>query len=389
MPVLTCRPFVLAPALVIAASACGDGGGGRGSGIVQPSPGSIQVSLTTTGRVLDRTGYVVHLNGRNVGTVPGNGSLDVASIESGTYTVVLGDVADNCEVTGGASRTVAVVGEAPQNVEFSVVCTANRISFSGAVNGRWMLIVSTLDGADTIHVAPDVSARADWSPDGHNLAYGTLGARRVWIFDVDAGVSRMLLPDALRMFSQHPSWSPDGSRIAFSGGGEDGGISIYTVNTDGSDLRAITPDVDAVEYFPVWSPDGTRIAYRRDVRFEAPQIWIVNADGTDPHQVVSLGNSFDLPFDWSPDGSRIVFSAFEDNDWDLYTIRPDGTSRVRLTNTSDVLEWFPSFLPDGRIGYNRYRMGQDVDAWVMNPDGSGAENTTNSPLVYESAPAWQ
>jgi dipeptidyl aminopeptidase/acylaminoacyl peptidase len=63
-----------------------------------------------------------------------------------------------------------------------------------------------------------------------------------------------------------PSWSPDGSRLAFSSN-RDGNYDIYTVAADGTDLRQVTfteqpePWMFVNSYEPTWSPDGTMIAF--------------------------------------------------------------------------------------------------------------------------------
>ena len=51
------------------------------------------------------------------------------------------------------------------------------------------------------------------------------------------------------------------------------------MNADGSALSRLTNN-PTVDVFPSWSPDGTRIAFTSD-REGGPEIYIVNADGTD------------------------------------------------------------------------------------------------------------
>ena len=68
-----------------------------------------------------------------------------------------------------------------------------------------------------------------------------------------------------------PTWSPDGTRIAYSNDG------IWVMNADGTDPRQLTD----TGFSPTWSPDGTRIAYNR----VGLHLWVVNADGTNPQQL--------------------------------------------------------------------------------------------------------
>ena len=53
-------------------------------------------------------------------------------------------------------------------------------------------------------------------------------------------------------FENHPSWSPDGTKIAFASG-RDGNDEIYVMNADGSDQTRLTSD-PADDYYPSWSP---------------------------------------------------------------------------------------------------------------------------------------
>ena len=57
-----------------------------------------------------------------------------------------------------------------------------------------------------------------------------------------------------------PAWSPDGTRIAFSGYAGNGSDGIAMVNANGSGLTDLTAGY-AEEFGPAWSPDGTKVAF--------------------------------------------------------------------------------------------------------------------------------
>lgn len=46
--------------------------------------------------------------------------------------------------------------------------------------------------------------------------------------------------------------------------------------------------------------------------------------------------------------TRIVYETWQDNNWELFTIRPDGTEMTNLTKTPDRHELYPHASPDGR-----------------------------------------
>lgn len=59
---------------------------------------------------------------------------------------------------------------------------------------------------------------------------------------------------------RHPSWSPDGTKIAFSSGRDDGS-GIWVMDDDGSNQTRLTNNPD-LDLFPCWSPDGSGIAFQ-------------------------------------------------------------------------------------------------------------------------------
>jgi len=81
---------------------------------------------------------------------------------------------------------------------------------------------------------------------------------------------------------------------------------IFLINVDGSGLRKITSDSRA-NFYRTWSPDGSRLAFssNRDGDWD---IYVMNADGSDVRQLVDSPGLDDKPH-WSPDGSRIGFAT--------------------------------------------------------------------------------
>jgi Tol biopolymer transport system component len=165
-------------------------------------------------------------------------------------------------------------------------------------------------------------------------------------------------------------WSPDGSRIVFSGAPEASleALEIVVANARGRNQRPLTDD-DVPDRFPAWSPDGSMIAWMR-TRPMGHQLWVMRADGKQKRKVVDLSIPFPLQPGWTPEGKRIVFTD-HDGDLEIFTIRPDGTSKRRITNNSRA-DLFGDWSPDGSrlVIISDRGPGKVARIWTITPDDS-------------------
>ncbi|UCH35579.1 MAG: PD40 domain-containing protein [Armatimonadota bacterium] len=168
-------------------------------------------------------------------------------------------------------------------------------------------------------------------------------------------------------------------------------LNIYIGPADGGIGRFVTAR-SGNSYFPTWSPEGTRLAFQTDEDEGTTGLWMTSENGDDAHEVIA-GPYFHP--DWSPDGRSIAFDSTssaapntgEGSQRDVFVAAPDGSGISNITNhPSDDFD--PTWSPDGRrIAFCSDRDGS-LDIFVANADGSEAVNITNSPGVPESDPAW-
>jgi Tol biopolymer transport system component len=203
------------------------------------------------------------------------------------------------------------------------------------------------------HVPADAAAALpSWSPDGTKIAFesNVSGNYEIWIMDAD-GRHKTQITDEPRFQHLMPSWSPDGTQIAYSRCDMPFGFvsscGIHVMSADGNYPYRVVGG-HYVNERPVFSPDGTSIAFASDRAGLLSAVWVVNVDGADLHRLTSPNTMGFWP-DWSPDGRQILFS---DNccrpHSNLWTIRPDGTGLARLTDAAPGHNLaFGSYSPSG------------------------------------------
>jgi Tol biopolymer transport system component len=186
---------------------------------------------------------------------------------------------------------------------------------------------------------------AVWSPDETKIAFTGDG---LLILDLASGVLTTVFSESLSTFAL-AAWSVDSSKIVLSGGpGAQGDIHI--VNSDGTGMRRLTSDT-APEFGPSMSPDGGRIAFRRSGPGRIDVVILDLASGE--QQVI-----FDRPIDggggdsavWSSGGEQVAFFAQSADGQGIYAINADGTGLYRLaTGVGQVADLY--WLSDDRVGF--------------------------------------
>lgn len=179
-----------------------------------------------------------------------------------------------------------------------------------------------------------------------------------------------------------PSWSPDGSQIAFRSA-RDGQDEIYVMNSDGTCQRNLTRSpVD--DRSPAWSPDGCWIAFDHFFGDRIQDIAVIPSRGGEMRRITTGSGEYPT---WSPDGRQIAFASARDGDYDIYVIDADGGNERQLTNAA-AYEMYPAWSADGRwLAYESAAGSTELEIHVMRPDGSDDRRVTTDG-VTDRFPAW-
>ena len=246
-----------------------------------------------------------------------------------------------------------------------------RLLFAGVVNSE--IVTSALDGSDIRRLTKSEGFDESpvWSPDGSSIAYISTGGR-LQVMEADGSEVRMLT-DSVVALGGPPVWSPKGRYIALTARADvyhqTPRYVLYTVTQDGAQLNlvaeTVTQRVPPGRYpmtsRPTWSPEGTQLAFAKKDG-DMAGIYISDPDGSNLRLVLPDVEAVHLA--WSPDGSEIAFAA----DGVISLVRPDGSGLRRLSPStlSGVIQGL-AWSPEGsRLAISGdFRPGDGSSGWLL------------------------
>lgn len=396
--------FAAAALVTVLAGACRDG-----DGPTAPEPGTISVSVETSGGDLDIDGYefvVDSVTRRSLSartaTVGADGTQRadavVAGVTAGAHSATLEGVADNCTVSGPSSRSITLTPGQVVNVAFTVVCAAtgieittrttgpdfpsnydllvDRSSIRAATNGTQ--IVSRLEpGAHAVSLH---TRGANCSVAGDTLTTVAVTARTITPVRFDVTCLPVV---RLEKIAYVVDTLVNGKADRW----------IVLVNPDGSGAKTF-----AIGGAPAWSPNGTTLAYSTTVcnpaddYYSAPTCFggLVVTDPETSNVLTLADGSRGFNPAWAPTGDVIAFTrCCESGDVTrLYLARVDGSPVVPLNIPFVDVVRDPTWSPDGRrIAFTCFLDNESADVCLINRDGSGFVRLTKDGAT-KGDPAW-
>jgi len=186
------------------------------------------------------------------------------------------------------SGVTRLTHDSASDVEETWSPDGSKIAFASGTAGGSDIYVMNADGSGVVRLTSDLQDNMEpaWSPDGSKIAFSNFGALKVMNAD---GTGATTLTSGW-----NPQWSPDGSKIAFLRENHTNRapcsqspctLSFYVINPDGSGLVHLEHNLfygsEGEDVGPSWSPDGSRVAFVSTPTSGAGnELFVANADGS-------------------------------------------------------------------------------------------------------------
>ncbi|MCI0635137.1 MAG: hypothetical protein L0206_14690 [Actinobacteria bacterium] len=238
---------------------------------------------------------------------------------------------------------------------------------------------------DAVYRSPDVSPDGSTVVAVHEIEGFDLADSVLVTVPITGGSPTWLSEEPWHVLD--PTWSPDGTQIAFAGSpGGPFGIYVLDLSTGETALIPGTDEIDVGD--PTWSPDGTRIAFEAwdGTQPEQWDIYSMRLDGTGLTNLTNTPNEWETSPAWSWANDRIAYVQSGPAEGELVSMASDGSDRMTVYSG----EWIPSspaWSPDGTLIALPLDTGQ---VYTVKADGSSATGTGLEPVTGAlGEPAWQ
>ena len=213
-----------------------------------------------------------------------------------------------------------------------------------------------------------IQSAGSFSADGSKFAYGAIenGQSTLVIYDVAAHreTKKMKFREIEEIF--HPTWSPDGTRIAFAG--QTGGFTdLFVVDASNEKLTRLTQDAYAA-LEPAWSPDGRTIAYVTDafttklddLTYQGYGLATIPAEGGTLTRVPGFAGAKNINPQWTASGDGLYFISDPDGISNTYVVTLASGSLQQVTNIPTGVSGITALSPAISAARSASRLAMSV-----------------------------
>jgi TolB protein len=263
-------------------------------------------------------------------------------------------------------------------------------------NGNWQLYAMNLDGSNQREIINRYifSVTIVPSHDGDKFAFITYENDYYNLYISDTSGRQPVFLAKGKIYCGTPVWSPDDTKILYTKRDDPATaqLDLYSIDIQGNNETRLTDQ--GVNYGQCWLSSGKIIFSLSDGW--TPVLYTMNADGSNKERLTppNIAVTDAVP---SPNETKLALIANGGDGGQLYVMNTDGTDLKQLTYTKPVplpdpgfpmeLNSHPVWSPDGqKIAYESREQG-NADIFVINPNGTGMKQMTNS-LTWDGSPIW-
>ena len=254
--------------------------------------------------------------------------------------------------------------ELPSHAKDSSTMTApgtGKVAFASNRDGNWDIWTMNPDGSDPVNLTRDVASdfHPAWSPTGEQILFVSFREKgkesSLYLMDADGNNIRKILDN---WYSRSPAtWAPDGKRIASVRDGV-----LYIITLDDKSVVSVAETGFGSVGDPTWSPDGTEIAFIYLWRKQGYELRLLDAQTLKQKVVLAQLETYPVKSDpaWSPDGKQIAFvlhkwrtilNFIDAANWQdeetIYVINRDGSNLRQLVSEKGPDALHPTWSPHG------------------------------------------
>ncbi|HEX3059695.1 MAG TPA: Tol-Pal system beta propeller repeat protein TolB [Usitatibacter sp.] len=260
---------------------------------------------------------------------------------------------------------------------------STKITYVVKRGRRYELQVADADGfnAQSVLASNEPIMSPSWSPDGSRLAYVSFDQKKpiVVVQNLAQGTTKVVA--SYRGNNSAPAWSPDSRYLAVALS-KDGLTQVYRVPAGGGDAERLT-ESPGIDTQPAYSPDGQWIAFTSD-RGGSPQVYRMPAAGGAATRLTFEG-TYNVGPRYSPDGKSIAFVQRDGGRYRIASLEI-ATGQVSVL-TDGNLDDSPTYAPNGKMILYEAQVGGRGQLAAVSGDGRVRQRLTSAAGDVQD-PAW-